>query len=321
MVPIFYDTIMIESNPTEGYWEIPLGLFDLLEPGIGGNNGSDGSYDLSKYGIAGQAYSDKYITVSNDSTTTNAEYISEFRNFTWYVDGDDDISPISNEDIEVVATDYGFWRIQIVSDIFGEDFGQYINVVFGIYPADEYEQGISSLPIRYFHFTLRRMPSSGGSGSSSGSSSSISVPTAPEIAAAVWNYGAEEGDDPITDRTLSTTVEVNPSAIAQAVWNYSVAEPASGTLGTRTLTTAIPTVANIATAVLTTDVGTMAVGTDDYTVKHLIMASQKSEVVTDNGATVWKIRDERLDSETNEATVIASRTLTINSNGAIVKTE
>ena len=168
---------------------------------------------------------------------------------------------------------------------------------------------------------IHKMPSSGGSGSGGGSSSSISVPTAPEIAEAVWNYGAGEEADTITDRTLSTTVDVNPSAIAQAVWNYSVAEPASGTLGTRTLTTAIPTAANIASAVLTTDVGTMAVGTDDYTVKHLIMASQKSEVVTDNGATVWKIRDERLDSETNEATIIASRTLTINSNGAIVKTE
>ena len=169
---------------------------------------------------------------------------------------------------------------------------------------------------------IRKM-ASGGSGSGSGSSSSISVPTAPEIAAAVWNYGAEEGDDTITDRTLSTTVEVNPGAIAQAVWNYADANPASGTLGTRTLTTSIPTASDIATEVLTTDVGTLTLPStkkDKYTVKHLIMASQRSTVVTDNGVTTWVIRDNHLDPDTGEDVVIATRTLTLNANGAITET-
>ena len=274
--------VLVDPNESGDYWYIPLTFYDA--------NGNILS-DTSEYGYT--------ITAVTWDTTTG--------NFT------EVYSSVSSTDWECVYSDSPIELLCALKIPKSTTFTQILCVSVVLQYSGSVVTSIT-LNIR------KAIVGSGGS-SGSGSGSSISVPTAPEIAAAVWNYGAEEGDDPITERTLSTTVEVNPSAIAQAVWNYSVAEPASGTLGTRTLTTAIPTAANIATAVLTTDVGTMVVGTDDYTVKHLIMASQKSEVVTDNGATVWKIRDERLDSETNEATVIASRTLTINSNGAIVKTE
>ena len=273
--------VLVEENPSGGVWYIPVSFYDPDE--------------LYKVYIGNNIVSVVATTVSYSNNTVSQVTLDSTG---W-------LQPSANNDV---------YSLCIPAST---SFTQYISVSIEL-TTDEATPELVALPIT---INIRKAPASGGSGSGSGSSSSISVPTAPEIAEAVWNYGAEEGDETIADRTLSTTVEVNPSAIAQAVWNYSVAEPASGTLGTRTLTTAIPTAANIATAVLTTDVGTMVVGTDDYTVKHLIMASQKSEVVTDNGATVWKIRDERLDSETNEATVIASRTLTINSNGAIVKTE
>ncbi len=300
--------VLVDPNESGDYWYIPVTFR---------TDSGEQIVDMSDYDIHMTAST---VVVSNDTV----EY-HELVTTGWMLNLSD--QPTNNLDY--------FYALKVPKVTSNYQFTQYINVY--IYLEDKNTFEVVSTVV----LNIRKAPTSGGGSTAAevaeevwnyGSSSeaetittrtlSSSVDVDPDaIAEAVWNYGAAEGDETITDRTLSTTVEVNPSAIAQAVWNYSVAEPASGTLGTRTLTTAIPTVANIATAVLTTDVGTMVVGTDDYTVKHLIMASQKSEVVTDNGATVWKIRDERLDSETNEATVIASRTLTINSNGAIVKTE
>ena len=70
----------------------------------------------------------------------------------------------------------------------------------------------------------------------------------------------------------------------------------------------------IASKVLTTDMAGLSVTTDGYTLKHLVMASQKSNVaeLTTTSAT-WSIYD-------TDNTVIAERALTLNEKGAIVDT-
>lgn len=277
--------VLVDPNESGDYWYIPLAFYDT--------EGESATWDAFQY------TSDYDVTiVANTFDATNGEV--QLNSSGW---------------ILTMGTDPEayIYALRIPKST---TFTQYIWVNIKLES--------SGTIVAMVTLNIRKMASGGsggGSGSgSSSSSSSISVPTAPEIAEAVWNYGAEAGDDTITDRTLSTTVEVNLAAIAQAVWNYSVAEPASGTLGTRTLTTAIPTAANIATAVLTTDVSDESVETDEYTLKHLVMASQRSKVVTENGETVWKIMGNRLSGETGEEIVIATRTLTLNANGAITQT-
>ena len=73
--------------------------------------------------------------------------------------------------------------------------------------------------------------------------------------------------------------------------------------------------AAIATKVLTTDMTGLTVVEDEYTLKHLIMASQKSNVaeLTETSAT-WSIYD-------TDGTTIAERELTLNDKGAIVDTQ
>lgn len=71
--------------------------------------------------------------------------------------------------------------------------------------------------------------------------------------------------------------------------------------------------------VLTTDVGTLDVSNGGYTLKHLIMASQYSYVETVGNETRWVILDKRMTNE--QPTIIATRVLTLNGNGAINKTE
>lgn len=73
--------------------------------------------------------------------------------------------------------------------------------------------------------------------------------------------------------------------------------------------------AAIATKVLTTDMSGLTVVADEYTLKHLIMASQKSNVaeLTETSAT-WSIYD-------TDGTTIAERELTLNDKGAIVDTQ
>lgn len=81
-------------------------------------------------------------------------------------------------------------------------------------------------------------------------------------------------------------------------------------------TTDIPSVADIAEAVLTTDTGALTLDSEinnKYTVTHLIMASQNSIVESNNNQHLWKIRQGN--------TIIATRELTLNENGAIVQTE
>ena len=72
--------------------------------------------------------------------------------------------------------------------------------------------------------------------------------------------------------------------------------------------------------ILKKDVGNLEVAKDAYTLKHLIMASQKSKVLDMNGETHWLITDTRTDSDTNEDTIIANRTLALNDRGAITET-
>ena len=242
--------------------------------------------DLSRKYIGSDSVTLTAFTMANNNGTISPIQLSSDTTSTW-------IQPSGNSDV---------YTLCIPSSI---TFLEYLVVHIELLSSGDY----TALPILLY---IRK------ASSSSGSSGSSVDPD--DIAEAVWNYGADEGDETVTDRTLSTTVEVNPSAIAQAVWNYSVAEPASGTLGTRTLTTAIPSAASIATAVLTTDVSDESVETDEYTLKHLVMASQRSKVVTENGETVWKIMGNRLSGETGEEIVIATRTLTLNANGAITQT-
>lgn len=147
-----------------------------------------------------------------------------------------------------------------------------------------------------------------------------------EISKAVWNYSdANPEAGVLGTRTLSTAVEVNPVEIARAVWNYSDETPETGVLGTRTLTESFPTSAAIASAVLTTNVAPLTVDTKEYTIKHLIMATQRS-YVTEGESPHWVICAGDVDSQGNLKditldTIIATRTLTLNGNGAIVKTE
>lgn len=302
--------VLVDPNESGDYWYIPLVFYDTA--------GENATYEVLSY------TSDYNVTiVANTFDATDGE------------------TQLNSSDWLLTA---------------GDSFGSYIyalripkSVTFNHYIMVNIKLDSNGVPVAMVTLNIRKM-ASGGSGGGSGSGSSISVPTAPEIAAAVWNYsdptpasgtlgtrtlsssvdvdpddiaeavwnyGAEEGDETLTDRTLSTSVEVNPSAIAQAVWNYSVAEPASGTLGTRTLST----VEDIAQAVLTTNVGSMAVNSNEYTIKHLIMASQKSEFLVNNNEphqATWTITDTR--TSNGEPVVIASRTLTLNDNGAIVKT-
>ena len=71
----------------------------------------------------------------------------------------------------------------------------------------------------------------------------------------------------------------------------------------------------IATSVLTTDMTGLTVTENAYTLKHLIMASQKSNVaeLTETSAT-WNIYD-------TDGSTIAERELTLNDKGAIVDTQ
>lgn len=71
--------------------------------------------------------------------------------------------------------------------------------------------------------------------------------------------------------------------------------------------------------ILTTDVGTLDVTDNAYTLKHLIMASQYSYVTPVGTETHWVIRDKR--TENGYPKVIATRILTLNDNGAINATE
>lgn len=69
-----------------------------------------------------------------------------------------------------------------------------------------------------------------------------------------------------------------------------------------------------------TDISDITVEEDEYTLKHLIMASQRSEVITVGSTTYWRILDNQVDGN-ERPVVIATRTLTLNTKGAIVKTE
>ena len=87
----------------------------------------------------------------------------------------------------------------------------------------------------------------------------------------------------------------------------------------------IPTSSDIASAVLTTNVAPLTVDTKEYTIKHLIMATQRS-YVTEGESPHWVICAGDVDSQGNlkditQDTIIAKRTLKLNGNGAIVKTE
>lgn len=154
---------------------------------------------------------------------------------------------------------------------------------------------------------------------------SPSIDTA-EIAKAVWNYAESNPETGVLGtRTLSTAVEVNPVEIARAVWNYSDTNQETGVLGTRTLTESFPSPSDIASAVLTTNVAPLTVDTKEYTLKHLIMATQRS-YVTEGESPHWVICAGDVDSQGNlkditQDTIIAKRTLKLNGNGAIVKTE
>lgn len=302
--------VLVDPNESGDYWYIPLTFYDA--------NGNILN-DTSEYGYT-------ITAVTWDTTTGNYTEV---------------YSSVSSTDWECVYSDSPIELLCALKIPKSTTFTQILCVSVVL----QYNGSV----VTSITLNIRKAIVGSGGSSGSGSSSSISVPTAPEIAAAVWNYYVEEPSSGVVGtrtlssvsdiaqavwnysvaeptsgvvgtRTLSTTVEVNPSAIAEAVWNYAVAEPASGTLGTRTLTTAIPTAANIATAVLTTDVSDESVETDEYTLKHLVMASQRSKVVTENGETVWKIMGNRLSGETGEEIVIATRTLTLNANGAITQT-
>lgn len=80
-------------------------------------------------------------------------------------------------------------------------------------------------------------------------------------------------------------------------------------------TTDIPSAEDVAEAVLTTDTGALTLDSElnnKYTVTHLIMASQNSIVEANNNQHLWKIRQGN--------TIIATRELTLNENGAITQT-
>ena len=77
-----------------------------------------------------------------------------------------------------------------------------------------------------------------------------------------------------------------------------------------------PSLEDIASTVLSTDVCNLSVDENAYTVTHLIMASQNSQVELVNNKHVWKI----FKGDEND-TIIATRELTLNDNGAIVQTK
>lgn len=111
-----------------------------------------------------------------------------------------------------------------------------------------------------------------------------------------------------TDNLPSSPAATSDIPTVNAIWGRTGADTTS-----RTLTTTIPSADDIAEAVLTTDTGSLTVDNNEYTVTHLIMASQNSIVESNNNQHLWKIRQGN--------TIIATRELTLNENGAIVQTE
>ena len=104
---------------------------------------------------------------------------------------------------------------------------------------------------------------------------------------------------------ISTVVEALPSAssVATTVWSSE-------------------NKAAFAEELLSTDVISLPVETNGFTLTHMILASQNSTVeqapnTTDDHTAVWKIRG--LDSN-EEPVIIATRTLMLNNYGAIVGT-
>ena len=139
--------------------------------------------------------------------------------------------------------------------------------------------------------------------------------TTEELVAAIW--GRESGDTTsrtLTSASLATTNEQLATVSSLSTITTAIAElPTSSEIAAAVMNS--DNLQDIADTVLTTNVADLSVEMNDYTLKHLIMASQRSRVITEEGVTTWKI----LDADEN-ATVIASRKLKLNANGAIVAT-
>lgn len=202
-----------------------------------------------------------------------------------------------------------FYALKVPKVTTNYQFTQYIRVY--IYLEDKSTFDVVSIVI----LNIRKSPVGGSS-----------APTAEQIAKAVWNYADDDPDeDMLGERTLSSTVEVDPATIAEVVWNYGNEDEA---ITTRTLTNDVdlssitaaignlPTASDIASSVLQTDVAQAEVSENGYTLTHLIMASQRSRVRIDGSKHLWEI----LKGDA-VGTVIATRELTLNQNGAIVETE
>lgn len=184
--------------------------------------------------------------------------------------------------LSVSFTEYDYIRIEI-------SCAGCITKRFAVYPDSGTDTSSLTTKVDAIKAKTDNLPSSPAATSD--------IPTVDQI------WGRQSGDT--TSRTLTTA----PIDISGLATSEELADAVAD------ITAAIPATADIAEAVLTTDTGALTLGSElnnKYTVTHLIMASQNSIVESNNNQHLWKIRQGN--------TIIATRELTLNENGAITQT-